>query len=112
MSKSTPSSASVLLVLTTLATQKEAQALARLLVEKRLAACAQIGANESIYRWDGAVQQDCEWRLLLKTSPNRYAALEAAIMEHHPYDLPAIVALPCSQALPSFAQWVAEESGE
>jgi len=111
MSKSTPISDSVLIVLTTLATKTEAQTLARLLVEQRLAACAQINAIESIYRWEGAVQQDSEWRLLLKTAPDRYAALEAAILQHHPYDLPAIVALPSSHALASFAQWVGEESG-
>lgn len=86
--------------------------MARLLVEKCLAACAQINAIESIYRWEGTIQQESEWRLLLKTTPDRYAALEAAILEHHPYDVPAIVALPCSQALPAFAQWVAEEAGE
>jgi len=98
----------LLLVLTTLVTQSDAQALARAMVEQRLAACAQISPIESIYRWQGAVQQEPEWRLLLKTTAARYPALQAALRERHPYELPAIVALPCSHALPEFADWVQE----
>jgi len=105
-----PSNSSVLIVLTTVASQAEARELCRILVEARLVACAQISAIESVYRWEGAVQQEPEWRVLLKTVPERYAALETAIRKHHPYELPAIVALPCSQALPEFAGWVAAES--
>ena len=112
MSISTPSSEGILIVLTTVATQAEARALAGAMVEARLAACAQISAIESIYRWDGALQQENEWRVLLKTVPERYAALEAAIQARHPYELPAIVALPCTQALAPFADWVAAESRE
>ena len=98
----------LLLVLTTLATQSDAQALARAMVEQRLAACAQISPIESIYRWQGAVRQEPEWRLLLKTTAARYPALQAALRERHPYELPAIVALPCSHALAEFAEWVQE----
>ena len=101
----------LLLVLTTLATQSDAQALARAMVEQRLAACAQIQPIESIYRWQGAVQQEPEWRLLLKTTAARYPALQAALRARHPYELPAIAALPCSHALPEFAHWVAAEVG-
>jgi len=101
----------ILLVLTTLATQADAQALARGMVEQRLAACAQISPIESIYRWQGAVQQEPEWRLLLKTTAARYPALQAALRAGHPYELPAIIALPCSHALPEFADWVQEQTG-
>ena len=79
------------------------------MVEARLAACAQINAIESVYRWEGALQHDCEWRVLLKTVPARYAELEAALKVAHPYELPAIVAWPCTQALESFADWVGKE---
>ncbi|MCB2071832.1 MAG: divalent-cation tolerance protein CutA, partial [Ottowia sp.] len=58
----------ILLVLTTVATQADAQVLARSMVEQRLAACAHIEAIDSVYRWQGAVQQEGEWRLLLKTT--------------------------------------------
>lgn len=99
----------ILLVLTTVTTQADAQVLARSMVEQRLAACAHIEAIDSVYRWQGAVQQEGEWRLLLKTTVARYPALEAALRAQHPYELPAIVAVPCAQALPAFADWVATE---
>ena len=100
---------SLLLVLTTVATRADADALARAMVEQRLAACAQISAIDSVYRWQGAVQSEGEFRVLFKTTAERYPALEAALRSSHPYELPAIVALPVVQALPAFADWVAHE---
>ncbi len=95
-----------LLVITTLATREQALALARDLVERRLAACAQITAIDSVYRWQGAVEQDSEFRLLLKTHADGYAALEAAIRAQHPYELPAIHAIATTQAYAPYAEWV------
>ena len=100
----------LLLVLTTLATRDEALALGRAMVEARLAACAQVQAIASVYRWQGAVQQDDEWRLLLKCPAARYPALEAALRAAHPYELPAIVAVPVVAADAAFAAWVAAET--
>lgn len=80
------------------------------MVEARLAACAQISEIESFYRWEGALQQESEWRVLLKTVPARYAELEAALKAAHPYELPAIVAWPCTQAVADFADWVNAET--
>ena len=68
-------------VVTTVGSREEAQRLARTLVERRLAACAQISEIESIYRWKDAVQQEPEFRLLLKTTDERYAEVERAINE-------------------------------
>ena len=102
----------ILLVLTTLATPEQARALGRAVVERRLAACAQVQAIESVYRWQGALHQEPEWRLLLKTTAARYPALQAALRAEHPYELPAIVALPCHDALPEFAAWVAAETAD
>ena len=100
---------SLLLVLTTVATRADADALARALVAQRLAACGQISAIDSVYRWQGAVQSEGEFRVLFKTTAERYPALEAALRSSHPYELPAIVALPVVQALPAFADWVITE---
>ncbi|HOB67729.1 divalent-cation tolerance protein CutA [Ottowia sp.] len=100
----------LLLVLTTVATRADADALARAMVEQRLAACAQISAIDSVYWWQGAVQAEGEFRLLFKTTAERYPALEAALRAAHPYELPAIVALPVAQALPAFADWVGAET--
>ena len=99
----------ILLVLTSVATHADAERLARAMVEQRLAACAQISAIDSVYRWQGALQREAEFRLLLKTTVARYPALQAALRAQHPYELPAIVALPCADALPEFADWVAGE---
>ena len=102
----------LLLALTTVATRADADALARAMVEQRLAACAQISAIDSVYRWQGALQAEGEFRLLFKTTVGRYPALEAALRDRHPYELPAIVALPVAQALTEFADWVAAEVGD
>jgi periplasmic divalent cation tolerance protein len=101
-------SAPLCLVLTTVATREDAQRLARAMVEQRLAACAQISAIDSVYRWNGALQQEPEWRLLLKTTVAARPALQIALRAAHPYQLPAIVALPM-QAQEDFAGWVAAE---
>ncbi|MGC3985491.1 MAG: divalent-cation tolerance protein CutA [Pseudorhodoferax sp.] len=75
-------------VLTTVGDMDAARALARTLVERRLAACVQLSAIESFYRWDGAVQHAPEVRLLCKTSAAAAPALRAAIVELHPTRCP------------------------
>ena len=94
------------LVITTVATADEARTMARAMVERRLAACAQITAIESVYRWQGQVEHEPEFRLLLKTRAECYAELEAAIRAMHPYELPAIHALPTAMAYGPYAEWV------
>jgi periplasmic divalent cation tolerance protein len=103
-------SAPLCLVLTTVATREDADRLARAMVEQRFAACAQISAIDSIYRWHDALQCEPEWRLLFKTAEAVRPALQAALRAAHPYELPAIVALPIT-AEEAFADWVAEETG-
>ncbi len=95
-------------VFTTLDSRDAARAMARTLVERRLAACAQISEIESFYRWDGVVQNEAEWRLVLKTSDDRYAALVAAIRALHSYSTPAIYAHPLALVDAPYAQWVRE----
>lgn len=100
----------LLAVYTTLATRDDAQRIATAMVERRLAACAQIEAIESVYRWQGAVQREPEFRLMLKTTEARYPALEAAILALHPYDLPAIHAVAVVRAHAHYAAWVVDGS--
>ena len=97
----------VIAVLTTTDSLAEAQAIAGTLVERRLAACVQISSIESVYTWEGATRNDQEYRLLIKTTEARYADVEAAILELHSYDLPAIVAVEFSKVYSPFAEWVA-----
>jgi periplasmic divalent cation tolerance protein len=100
-----------LLVFTNLPDLPAAQKLADTLVEKRVAACVNILAPcKSVYRWKDALQHDEEHPVLIKTTPERYAALEAAIRAAHPYDLPEIVAVPVERGLPAYLDWVAAET--
>ena len=98
-------------VVTTLASREEARRLALALVERKLAACAQISAIESIYPWKGAIQEEPEFRLLLKTTQGRYAEIEATIRDLHPYDLPAIHAFAFEHVDAAYAAWIAETAG-
>lgn len=100
-----------LLVWTNLPDEASAQAMARALVERRLAACVNmLPGVRSVYRWQGAVEQTNEVTLLIKTTPERYAALEEAIKSGHPYDVPEIVATSIVAGLPAYLDWVAQES--
>ncbi|WP_414691411.1 divalent-cation tolerance protein CutA [Noviherbaspirillum sp.] len=101
----------VLLVLTNVPDEAVARAISRLVVEQRLAACVNIlPPVRSVYRWQGAVEEASELPLLIKTTRDRYADLEAAIKVAHPYDVPEIVAMPVSAGLPAYLNWVAAES--
>jgi len=100
-------------VLVTCATEEAAAALAGTLVEERLAACGNIMSGvRSIYRWQGAVQQDSEVLLLLKTMAARVPALSARIRELHSYDLPEVLALPILGGLPAYLAWIEESTQE
>src|SRR5689334_15154459 len=102
----------VLLVLTNLPDRAAAEKLADALVGKRVAACVNILAPcRSVYRWKDAVQHDEEPPVLIKSTQDRYAALEAAIRAAHPYELPEIIAVPVERGLPAYLDWVAAETG-
>ncbi len=101
----------VIAVLTNLPDSDSAFNLARQLVALRLAACANVlGGATSFYRWEGALEQAAEVPVLFKTSEARYEALERAIRERHPYDLPEIVAWPLTRGHPDYLAWVERES--
>ncbi len=90
-----------------------AQALARLLVERRLAACVNLlPPMQSVYRWQGQVEQAEEVQLLAKTTADRLEALSAAILQHHPYELPEILALSPNAGLPAYLDWIRAQTRE
>ena len=83
--------------------------MAAALVERRLAACVNaLGACTSTYRWDGRTESAEEFPLLIKTTRERYPALEAAISEMHPYDVPELVAVDIATGLPAYLDWLAD----
>jgi periplasmic divalent cation tolerance protein len=96
-----------LAVITTVGSREQACSMAAQLVERGLAACAQISEIESFYRWDGALQQESEWRLLLKTRDTHAPALQEAILSLHSYALPAIHSIRLEQLHPAYADWLA-----
>lgn len=100
----------LLLVSTTVGSADEARRLARGAVEAALAACAQVEPIESVYVWQDRLCQEPEWRVLFKTVAVRYEALEHWLREHHPYELPAVVAVEAARAEAAFAAWVAQGS--
>ena len=102
---------SALLVLTNLPDRAAAERLGDMLIEKQLAACVNILAPcRSVYRWKGSVQHDEEHPMLIKTTADRYQALQQAIRDGHPYELPEIIAVPVERGLPEYLQWVAAET--
>ena len=96
----------LLAVATTVATLEAARQLARTMVERRLAACAEISAIESFYAWKGEVANDPEFRVVFKTTDERYPAVATAIGELHAYELPAIDAVVLERASDAYAQWI------
>jgi periplasmic divalent cation tolerance protein len=93
-------------------TMEEAAQLGRMLVEERLAACANLVPGlRSIYRWQDAVQDDAEVLLLIKTTANVFDRLAQRIQELHSYDIPEVLALPVVAGLPAYLQWLTAQVG-
>ena len=98
-----------LLVLSTFGSVEEARRVARTLVEERLAACANLlPAVESIYRWQGAVEEATEVLVLFKTNLSRYWLMESRLRELHSYEVPEILAFRAHAGLPTYLRWVDE----
>ena len=100
-----------ILIVTQMPDRASALILARSLVESRVAACASIGAPvESLYHWRGKIETAREIPVMVKTHPGQYAAVEAAILALHPYELPEILAVPITHGLAPYLQWIADET--
>lgn len=98
---------SELLVYMTAPDAETAQRIGRALVERRLAACVNILPGvRSMYWWDGAVQSESETAFLAKTAADRYEALQACVLEMHPYEVPCVVALSIDRGHEPFLRWV------
>jgi periplasmic divalent cation tolerance protein len=90
---------------------EEAGRIARILIEERLAACANIlGPCRSIYRWRGKVEEAVEVPAIFKTRADAAAALVARVATLNSYDVPCVVVWPIADALADYARWVAEET--
>ncbi len=100
----------VIAVLTNLPDSESAFNLARTLVERRLAACANVLAPaRSFFRWEGRLEEAVEVPVILKTTAERYPELERALRDLHPYDLPEILAFDPERGLTAYLEWVETE---
>jgi periplasmic divalent cation tolerance protein len=100
-----------MIVLTQMPDRASALALARTLLDARLAACVSVGAPvESLYHWRGKIETAHEIPVAVKTHPARYAEVEAAIRAGHPYELPEIVAVPITDGIAPYLRGIADET--
>lgn len=99
------------LVYVTASSRDEALTIARVAVEERLAACANVlSPITSIYWWEGKVQEEGEVSFILKTRADLVPALTARIKALHSYTCPCVVALPISAGNPDFLAWIDAET--
>ncbi len=101
----------LILVLTT-APFDAAEALARTLVEEKLAACANVHAPMvSLYWWKGTIERDAESQIVIKTSRAQLDALAARIRALHSYEVPELLVVPVDWASEQYAGWVRASVG-
>lgn len=97
-------------VLVTTDSEEEAENIAAAVVELKLAACVNIlPIHCSVYIWEGKVNKDKEWQLIIKTKLSKFSALKAKICELHSYDVPEIIALPIVDGSQTYLQWISEQ---
>jgi periplasmic divalent cation tolerance protein len=103
-------SAEAIQVVTTTAERKDADALAKAVLDKRLGACVQIsGPIDSSYWWNNRLETAREWTLTIKTRRDLYKPLEKLLLELHPYDQPEIIATACVEISAGYQKWLSEQ---
>jgi periplasmic divalent cation tolerance protein len=96
-----------LLVLSTCPDRESARRIAKALVEARMAACVNLVENlTSVYEWEGQVQEDAEFLLLIKTRRDRFETLRDEVLRLHPYELPELIAVAVDTGLPAYLSWI------
>ena len=101
------------IILSTAGSEEEARKIAHTLVERGLAACVNIIPQiESIYRWQGKIEESREWLLLIKTSAENFPGVRDAIRELHSYDLPECIAINIADGSAEYLQWIQSLMGK
>ncbi|HEY2710998.1 MAG TPA: divalent-cation tolerance protein CutA [Chthoniobacterales bacterium] len=101
----------ILLVLSTFPDLETARRITRDLIDKKCAACANILPSiESIYRWQGKVEEGNETLVFFKTSASQFEELQKMLLQLHPYETPEVIALSVEAGLPAYLQWVTENA--
>ena len=101
----------ILVVMVTAPNQEEAERIADQAVRSHQAACATtIPLVHSTYWWEGKVVKEQETMILLKTTADKYQALQSTIKKEHSYKVPEIIAVPVKDGLPQYLEWVRSET--
>ncbi|MDW5562785.1 MAG: divalent-cation tolerance protein CutA [Methanomassiliicoccus sp.] len=90
--------------------ERTARTISRFLIERRLAACSNIFAVCSIYRWRSEVEEASEFASLLKIRSEDFHAVEEAIRKMHPYEIPCIVRFELAEGSADYMRWIAEST--
>ncbi|MEM3647815.1 MAG: divalent-cation tolerance protein CutA [Thermoproteota archaeon] len=97
-------------VLTTTGGREEAEKIARILLERRLAGCVQVlGPVSSLYWWKGRFEEAEEWLCIIKSREDLYEELEKTIRENHSYEVPEIIAMQIVSGSRSYLEWMSME---
>jgi periplasmic divalent cation tolerance protein len=98
------------IVMTSVSDQEQAEKIAKAVLEGRLAACVQIQEITSHYWWNGKTNKDAEQLVCVKTSADKYEALEKAIVANHSYDTPEILQVPVVAGFEKYLGWIRKET--
>ena len=99
-----------IVILSTCPTKEEADRIASMLIDKRLAACVQVVSGiESTYRWKGAVERSTEYLLIVKSTRPLFEKIESELVRAHSYDLPELLALPVVEGLSDYLRWIDQQ---
>jgi periplasmic divalent cation tolerance protein len=96
-------------VFTTAGSQSEAESIAAALIEARLAACVNLFAIQSVYSWQGEMQREAEWQLVIKTRADCFEKVEEKVRSLHSYEVPEIIAVPIEQGSADYLSWIDEQ---
>jgi len=94
------------IIIVTASSETEAEAIASALIHENLAACVSITPIKSIYRWQGEINSDPEWQLLIKTDLRLFTNISQKITTIHSYEIPQIIAIPIIEGYPAYLNWL------
>ncbi|NJK40416.1 MAG: divalent-cation tolerance protein CutA [Acaryochloridaceae cyanobacterium SU_2_1] len=97
------------MVFVTIGSQKEAIVLSKHLVEQQLAACVSLFPVTSVYAWQGKIEQEQEWQLVIKTQQHQFTNLEATVCQYHMYQVPEIIAVPIIAGSQPYLNWISTQ---
>ena len=98
------------LIYITTGDEAEAKKIGRTLVEEKLAACVNFYPIQSIYRWEGEIEEEGEIAILVKTRAELVDRVIERVKELHSYEVPDIISLPIEKGYPAYLQWIEEST--